>query len=306
MKYFLNYFKKKSYSAKETKDNLERDCFFGEYKIRLKDFHKLDEYQLKFPLYDQFLPFFCKDFKGLIIDIGANIGDTTLGIFSKNQLSFIVSVEPDKVFYNDCLQHIENNGLSDRTLVVNKFVSTQKGYFVVKKDKSLSTGSILEKEDDSGGIIAMSFGELMNLIPENKKSEFDILKIDTDSFDWDIIQSFVDYANKNEIQPRFIFFEMQTFINNNEFNIESRDETILNYKQALLELQRLGYVKFSLFDNFGTYFRTTESIDEIIELAYYIRRSQVYNKHSTIYYFDILSYSEKENNFVHNCIDKFS
>ena len=304
MKFFTNSFIKKSSSKNPKSENLERDWFFGEYKILLKDYHRLDEFQNTFPLYDHFLPFFCKDFSGLIIDIGANIGDTTIGIFSKNKSSFIVSVEPDLDFYNDCLLNIENNGLSERALVVNKFISTQKGCFVVKKDKSFSTGSIEEVENESEGITTLSFCELMDLIPEDKKTEFDILKIDTDSFDWDIIQSFVDYAKGNLIKPRFIFFELQTFINNNEFSIESRDKTILNYQKALLELKNLGYTKFSLFDNFGTYFKTTDSVDEIVELAYYIRRSQVYNKHSTIYYFDVLAYSESESKFVNNCIDK--
>ena len=304
MKFFNISFFKKNSSKKPKPENIEREWFFGEYKIQLKDFHRLDEFQNRFPLYDQFLPFFCEDFSGLIIDIGANIGDTTIGIFSKNKSSFIVSVEPDFEFYNDCLLNVRNNGLTERTLVINKFISTKSGSFVVKKDKSFSTGSIEEVNNDSKGVATLSFSELMELIPDDKKTKFDILKIDTDSFDWDIIQSFAVYAKGNLIKPRFVFFEMQTFINNNEFDIESRDETILNYQQALLELKNLGYTKFSLFDNYGTYFKTTDSIDEIVELAYYIRRSQVYNKHSTIYYFDVLVYSENESNFVENCINK--
>lgn len=283
----------------------EREYYVGKYKLILRDFHVLDLYQKTYPLYDQFLPFFCKSFEGLIIDIGANIGDTTVAIFSQNDKSFVVSVEPDLVFFNDCVMNISNNKLTERSLIINKFVSTKTGSFYVKKNESLSTGSI---DEFSQGINelnnTLSFSELMDLIPTDKIGSFDILKIDTDSFDWDIIQSFSQYAKKDVIIPRFVFFEMQTFINNNENSNVGRDEIIDNYKKALFELKKIGYTKFCLLDNYGTYFKTTESIEEIIELANYIKRSQLFNSYSTIYYFDILAFAENEENFVNNAISQ--
>ncbi|MCW2119229.1 FkbM family methyltransferase [Flavobacterium sp. 7A] len=281
----------------------DREYQIGKYKLLLKDFHVLDLYQNTYPLYDQFLPAFCKNFKGLIIDVGANIGDTAISIFAQNNHSFIVSVEPDLEFVNSCISSITDNGLVDRSLIVNKFVSTKTGNFVVKKNESLSTGSIEECETDENKINnTLSFSELMDLIPNDKKNNFDILKIDTDSFDWDIIHSFVQYVKKDGIKPRFVFFEMQTFINNNESSDEGRDVIIENYRTALIELKELGYIKFCLLDNFGTYFKTTESVEEIIELAHYIRRSQLFNSHSTIYYFDVLAYAENEMDFVKNTL----
>jgi len=281
------------------------EYYLGKYKLMLKGFHDLARFQKEFPLYDQFLPIFCSNFKGLIIDIGANIGDTAIAIFSKNDHSFIVSVEPDIDFYNDCLHNIFNNSLNERSLLVNKFVSTKTGSYILKKSESLSTGSIDELKQETSEINnTISFSELMDLVPKAKKEIFDILKIDTDSFDWDVLQSFAEYARKGEIKPRFVFFEMQTFINNNENSYEGRHEIIDNYKQALIELKTLGYTRFCLFDNFGTYFKTTESIDEIIELAFYIKRSQLFNSHSTVYYFDILAYSENESVIVNDTISE--
>lgn len=284
---------------------IDIEYYFGKYKLMLKGFHDLAKFQKEFPLYDQFLPIFCRNFNGLIIDIGANIGDTAIAIFSKNDDSFIVSVEPDIDFYNECVFNVSNNDLNDRSLIVNKFVSTKTGSFVVKKSESLSTGSIDELKQETSEINnTISFSGLMDLVPQAKKEIFDILKIDTDSFDWDVIQSFAEYAKKGAIKPRFVFFEMQTFLNNNENSYEGRHEIIDKYKQALIELKTLGYTKFCLFDNFGTYFKTTESIDEIIELAFYIQRSQLFNSHSTVYYFDILTYSENENVIVNDTISE--
>lgn len=302
-----NFFSLKEKTVEVSTDleevSTDREHYFGRYKLILKNFHVLDLYQQTYPLYDKFLPVFCKNFKGLIIDIGANVGDTTIAIFSQNDDSFVVSVEADLEFCNDCQFNIANNNLNQRSLVVNKFVSTKKGNFTLKKNESLSTGCIDEESQGENQLHnTVSFSELMDLIPNDKKNNFDVLKIDTDSFDWDIIQSFVQYVKRNSFKPRFVFFEMQTFINNNEKRNDGRDTIIQNYKEALLELKKIGYTKFCLLDNFGTYFKTTDSIEEIIELAFYIRRSQLFNAYSTIFYFDVLAFAEAETDFVEKII----
>ena len=281
-----------------------KEYFFGKYKLILKNNNPLEKFQTNFPLYDHFLPFFCKKFNGLIIDIGANIGDTTIAILAQNDGSFIVSVEADIDFFSECLQNITLNNLNGRTLLVNKFITTKKGNFIIKKNESLSTGSIEEFNEDLELNNSMSFNELMAVIPEEKKTLFDLLKIDTDSFDWDIILTFVHFLKLGGIRPRFVFFEMQCFYNNTEEDDIDRDVIIYNYKNALIELKQQGYTKFCLFDNFGTYFKTTESIDEIIELAFYIRSSQLFNSFSTIYYFDILAFADSESNFVNNVLNE--
>jgi FkbM family methyltransferase len=278
----------------ESEKKLDKEYFFGDYKITLNGNHVLDKYQESFPLYDRFLPILCSDFDGLIIDIGANIGDTTIAIFSKNLKSFIVGVEPDAVFYDECVNNIYQNELTDRFLGVNKFVSTSKGNYCIEKSVTLSTGSISSDINQLGETNTISFSKLMDLIPSEKSMKFDVLKIDTDGFDWDIINSFADYAKSNRTIPRFVFFEMQTYLNNKGVNDRNREEIIENYKSALEGLQMIGYNNFCLFDNFGTPIKITQSIKEIFEFNDYIKRSQVYNSHSTIYYMDILAFFDNE------------
>lgn len=290
---------KKIFSFKKSKDKilnniLDREYFFDNYKIMLDKNHILDEYQNSFPLYDRFLPILCSDFDGLIIDVGANIGDTAIAIFSKNSKSFIVGVEADKGFYEKCMKNVFYNKLTHRFLGVNKFLSTKSGKYSLEKSDTLSTGSIVVDSNLSGEVNTISFSELMNLIPIINRNKFDILKIDTDGYDWDIINSFTEYAKKNMIIPRFVFFEMQTYLNNEGFNDRNRDEITQNYKAALEKLNMVGYNNFCLIDNFGTPIKITKSICEILELNDYIKRSQVFNSHSTIYYMDILAFSEDE------------
>lgn len=294
---------KKLFNKKPAQVN--RDYFFGEYVISLESHHILDKYQEQYPLYDRFLPLICSEFKGLIIDIGANIGDTSIAIFAQNKQAFVVGVEPDEQFFEQCVYNINRNSLSERFLGINRFVTTESGNFVVKKSDSLSTGSIEKAEavtDEQTNTV--SFSQLMDLIPEDKKNKFDILKIDTDGFDWDILQSFSQYARTSDFLPEFIFFEMQTFLNNNEKNPEGREAIITKYSNALQEINDLGYTNFCLFDNFGTLVKKTTSVEEIFEINHYIKRSQINNLHSTIYYLDVLAYKASSNEYVDKILNK--
>jgi FkbM family methyltransferase len=287
---------------KKTNKILDREYSFGNYKIILKGNHVLAKYQESFPLYDRFLPILCADFDGLIIDIGANIGDTSIAIFSKNPKAFIVGVEPDTGFYDECINNIKLNDLSDRFLGIKKFVSTKIGTYSLEKSKTSSTGSILYDSKQTGEINTISFTQLMDLIPSTRKMKFDILKIDTDGFDWDILDSFINYSQNSLIKPRFVFFEMQTYLNNTGVKDINRNQIIENYKLSIERLHSIGYINFCLLDNFGTPIKITQSLSEIFEINDYIKRSQIYNSYSTIYYMDVLAFSDDEIVYVNQAI----
>jgi FkbM family methyltransferase len=281
----------------------KRDYYFGKYKLLLSKHHVLDKYMKKYPLYDRFFPLLCSGFGGLIIDIGANIGDTSIAVFSQNDNAFIVGVEPDKLFFNECVHNVAINGLSERFLGINKFVTTQTGNFIVKKSESLSTGSI-EKADADATTNSISFSELIDTIPAGKKNKFDVLKIDTDGFDWDILKSFSEYAETKSFVPKYIFFEMQTFLNNREKINDGREDIIQRYKESLEDLYQLGYTNFCLFDNFGTFVKKTTSINEIHEFNNYIKRSQISNLYSTIYFLDVLAFKTSSGDYVDTILNK--
>jgi FkbM family methyltransferase len=244
----------------------------------------------------------CQSFESLIIDIGANIGDTSIAIFSKNHKAFIVGVEPDTGFYDECIKNIKLNNLSDRFLGIKKFVSTKNGAYSLDKSKTSSTGSISYDSKQTGEINTVSFNQLMDLIPSTRKMKFDILKIDTDGFDWDILDSFIDYTQNSLIKPRFVFFEMQTYLNNSEVKDVNRNMIIENYKLSIESLHSIGYINFCLLDNFGTPIKITQSLSQIFEINDYIMRSQIFNSFSTIYYMDILAFSDDEIVYVNEAI----
>lgn len=285
---------------KKTEEKI-RDFQIGKYKITLKESHILDEFQLKFPLYDRFLPLLCEKLDGLIIDIGANIGDTAIAILDRNDNSFVVSVEPDKYFFNECVENININNLEVRFYGINNFISSSIGKYEVNKNEVGATGSISEISLSENAVNAISFKELMEKIPNLNKS-FDLLKIDTDGYDWDILNTFYDYSLEANELPRFVFFEMQTFLNNEELNQKGRDEFIENYQKSVSNLKKMGYDSFCLLDNFGTHFKTTKDLQDILDANNYIKKSQIFNKNTTIYYFDVLAFKNTDLSYVNDVL----
>lgn len=285
--------------------NQRKVISLGKYQLETNRSHMLDVYKKKYPLYDLFLEQISSNFDGLIIDIGANIGDTAISIFSKNDRSFIVGVEPDEDFCKICRQNIEKNHLQQRFLLVDKFISGEKGNFKIEKNSSHSTGSKIQV-DDASTSNSISFAELMQLIPQEKRAAFDLVKIDTDGFDWDVLDSYCDsLQNANADRARFVFFEFQTFLNNIGFTDPDRASRTQKYQSALERLYQNNYDSFALFDNFGTYLMTTSSIAEIVSLSDYIGRSQLVNKHSTFYHMDVLAFNQAEREFVNQQIEAY-
>lgn len=294
---------RKKMESKEA--DIKNEYQVGKYKMLIRGNHMIEAYQLQFPLYDRFLPYFGSFFKGLIIDIGANVGDTALAIFNQNDDCFIIGAEPDSDFYEDCVANIQHNGLTDRFVGVNKFISTKKGSFIIEKDGTSSTGSINKNTSIEIEENAISFEGLLDMVPSDKLNQFDLLKVDTDGFDWDVLNSLADTKDLINRKPRFIFFEMQTFLNNDASKSFERKEMSEKYSDSLKRLQDAGFTHFSLFDNFGTFVMTTNSLDKIVTLNEYIIRSQVYNKYSTIFYFDVLAFSSSDLDFVNDKISNF-
>jgi FkbM family methyltransferase len=280
---------------------LTKEIKFKKYKLIVKFDFVLDKYQSQFKLYDKFLPFFCKDFNGFIIDIGANVGDTSIAIFDQNDVVNICGVEADEDFSSECRENISLNNLEDRYTLVEKILCSDNGNFIMKKADSNSTASIVLSIEKDNTKNTINYKELMNLIPDLYKNNIDLLKIDIDGYDWDVLDSFYQYYLEFFLAPRFIYFEMQTHNNfeiNNNKDLINQNEIKLKYIESLKKLKEIGFDHYCIFDNFGTHIKICNTIDEILELNDYLVRSQVHNGHSTIYYLDILVFKEADINSV--------
>lgn len=82
------------------------------FVMNLGEGHMLSLAQKYNPMYDRFVPYLAKlvsDDKNWIVDIGANVGDTTAAMI-KHTNSKILCVEPTEKFYKLLIKNINNFG----------------------------------------------------------------------------------------------------------------------------------------------------------------------------------------------------
>lgn len=232
--------------------------------------HKLPFYQKAFPLYDRQLAKLCgflheKYGHALnIIDVGANVGDTVLNIGLKD--AFYLCVEGNDYyskFIKRNLRHyqyaIEKCYLTDTSDSVSYSVETANG-----------TAHLVSAVD--GGNVSMT---TLDVVVKEKYGDvqFDLLKVDTDGFDFQVLRGSSQLLEKNK---PLVFFEWDREL------WESQGEKPMGVMTFLV---RLGYTKCILFDNFGNYFDTTY-ISNTELLSKYIQNT---HGEGLPYYYDVLA-----------------
>ncbi len=236
--------------------------------------HMLPYYQKKYKNYDRQLGKICsviskKERRQIyIIDIGANIGDTIINIGLHDALYLAVEGDRD---YSRLLQKnmedlkynamIENVVLSD----VNEEIRE----YTMCKNRGTA---LLVKEEIATPIESTTLDKLM----VEKYSEFcaDIIKIDTDGFDYRIMRGAKNYIEK---EHPLLFFEWSW----REW--EENGEDLL---EVFTFLQALGYRDLLLYDNYGNVLLSL-GIREIEKLRYLLNYSK--NTDERIYYYDVLA-----------------
>ena len=120
----------------------------GNFEIILPAEHMLPFYKSKYSRYDKFLPFLAEYFKDgdLIIDVGANVGDTVVQIFLvNNKLSFIC-IEPDSRFFKYLLYNIKrleriSNKISIILKTLNQYLSKISSIRVLSSSRHVNTST---------------------------------------------------------------------------------------------------------------------------------------------------------------------
>ena len=215
------------------------------FSIKLNDEHMLPVYQHQLPMYDRFVPFLgmlanmSADGSGqsLILDIGANVGDTVAG-FIKHTNARAICVEPTEEFFNLCKENVAGFGeqYSKRITLVQAYISSNMEKSYASK---VSKGTASMMESNSGGAPTYTIPYLMKKLGEPLE-RLSVVKVDTDGYDAKCISSFEETLKK--ISP-ILYWENQ---------IEN-DEQLINYIQLVDYLYSCGYRAFYVFDNFGNY-----------------------------------------------------
>lgn len=262
-----------------------RQVRIGRYTIVTTPNHPLPEYLRRFPLYDQFIPRLCRSLQGTVIDIGANIGDTMAAILDSNPELQMICVEPDDQFFTILQRNRAAIDQHHRVRTFKAFVTRDGGNFTIVKNERHSTGHLQQVSQADAAAGSVTFGQLL--------AEFDVaspalVKSDTDGFDAPILASIAEHAQGHAACRPILFFEMQTYLQDQGFADPGRSARQADYLKAIEQLRDLGYRHFAALDNFGTPMLHSSDFNALHALQDYIQCSQLQNRHSPIFFLDVV------------------
>lgn len=262
----------------------------GEVEIELSPGHALPLYQKEHPFYDRFLPYLCARLEGgdVVVDIGANVGDTAAAIVSAKGDLRVVSVEADDAFF----PILERNAARIRERFPSVALTTVKA--LVGNDVSGVTlvGDAGTKHAVEGGDIQSA--PLTRILGDLGIGEVRLIKSDVDGFDFDVLRSCDGILDRGPM----LFFECQ-------FDTRAQYR---GYLQMLTWLAKSkAYQGFYLFDNYGQFMmhhRHPSGIREVID--YVARQSLQPERTRAIFYLDVLAVCERDAGLVRDVIAAYA
>lgn len=264
--------------------------YFNKFSIILPPGHLLPSYKTTVLQYDRFLPHLAKHFKRgeLIIDIGANCGDTLAAMVDSNPLLEYMCIEADDTFFS----YLEKNA----KIIQNFYDDISIRLFKALIGNSSMSGNLYGNGGTKHLVVDSAGANRMSTLDEVlfgcDVKHLALIKSDVDGFDYDILNSATMTIKK--FTP-ILFFECQ-------FDIYSQKEGFIITINRLYES---GYKNWALFDNYGGYLLKTNSLNQVLDLIQYVHMQNLNYAFRTIHYFDILAWQEKSNDLVDQVLDSY-
>ncbi|BAZ32862.1 type 11 methyltransferase [Cylindrospermum sp. NIES-4074] len=249
-----------------------------EIPINIPPDHALPSYQNRFRLYDKFIGVLAKylpNSEDFIVDIGANVGDTT-ALLLQYCSNPIVCIEADEEFF-----WIMEHNLSEykqRTILINSFISGN-NFKNVELVKSSGTARAVERENK-----IVKSDSLESILKDYNLPKCVLLKTDTDGFDFEILLSSLSIIE--EYSP-ILYWE------NEILSLEH----IALAKALLNKLTEMNYRKYIVLDNFGNpliYEGSSQWIEQMNEYLF----NNIHTKNNTFYYTDIVAFPERYSHLI--------
>ncbi|MFD2834229.1 FkbM family methyltransferase [Gramella sp. AN32] len=263
------------YIFKTKKINIDSIYQIGSYELRLPHNHPLPGFQKNHRLYDRFLPILVKYLnpEGIIVDVGANIGDTTIAIL-QNCKNSIFAIEPSAIFFPYLEKNVNKLPLSEKKRIscFKKFIGTGN----IKGEFSHGNGTARIKEKiNSSSINFTSLAEIVN-----NQSSIELIKVDTDGYDYDVLISSEEILKQSE---PIIFWENQMF----------EDFQAKGFAELYDRLWDIGYKYIFIFDNFGNLLLELSDFETLKKINSYVSTMDMGDSTRTFFYTDILATTEK-------------
>jgi FkbM family methyltransferase len=256
--------------------------------INLPPDHKLPAYQRKYKDYDRFLPHLVKYLSSgsLVVDVGANVGDTLAAMVSSNNDLRYICIEADDMFFDYLeanLELIESVYPSVKCRCINEFVG--KNVNNIALEGVGGTKHAVLKDNEFG----INSKPLDQILSEFDYRDISLIKTDVDGYDYDIINS---AENILSVADPILYYEC----------MYDQEDQLSGFIEILDFLISMEYTNFILFDNFGCLVTKSDSLDVIIQLLKYIWKQNAAEAYRTINYFDILAYRNSRKEVVERII----
>lgn len=274
-----------------TSFGIKRKYQINNYSIQIDFNHKLPDYQSAHPFYDKFLPHLVKYLpdNSLAIDVGANVGDTLVGMLGNNDKLEYLCIEASDDFFSDLKKNVESLMAQNSELrisILNVFVGRD------ITDVGLDgQGGTKHAVVGGGNIKSKTMVSILSDMAV-EHSCISLLKTDIDGFDWDVIRSSYEVLKHNP----YIYFECQYD------NLEQLE----SYRELFSEMVSIGYSKFAFFDNFGQFILSTDDLTEVGELLNYVKRQNFHNSTRTYFYYDVLAYPNDKSGEADSIIAEYN
>ncbi|MBE9227148.1 FkbM family methyltransferase [Phormidium sp. LEGE 05292] len=265
---------------------MSKEYQIGRYHIILPSDHLLDSYQSTWLRYDTALGYiaqaiFQKYPESSAIDIGANVGDSAALIKQYSDIP-VLCIEGNPNF----LEYLKQNAFRIGGVEIAECFVGKDGE-LVNLDRLFSSGgtaSIVQAIDREGTTVVptKSLELILSDYPIFKNAK--LLKIDTDGFDFYIIETSLEAI---EGLAPVIYFEYDiSFQNQGE---EAGLATIQN-------LFDIGYEYFMVYDNYGNYLISLshQEYDRFLDLTSYLASNRKKSGTPVVHYFDICAFTEND------------
>jgi FkbM family methyltransferase len=239
-------------------------------------------------LFDRFLPVLASnlDREEVIIDVGANVGDTVIAL-AQNCLNPILAIEPSDIFFAYLANNLRRLSSEERQRIstVKQLVGT-----------GLLSGELVHSTRGTAGVSLNDAPTFSTHTPLDSLvddvSRVLLLKVDTDGFDFDVIQS----ARKilSESEP-ILFWENQV---SDQFQYDG-------FNGLCSLLQGEGYESIYVFDNYGNILLEEVGIQAMRGINSYLLSMAKLNCQRTFWYVDVLATTKRHAEISRRAVRQF-
>ncbi len=184
----------KNYAVIETASNIPR--------VKFIDFEDNGDL-LSIFIKNEYRDFYVKD--KTVIDIGANIGDSSIYFITKNAKK-VIAIEPFEKNYLSLKENIGINNLTEKIIPIQAFCSGNETFVEISKNEKGggSTNYVRKSEKD---VVKISTISISNILEKYKMKENIVLKIDCEGCEYDLISNTPNEI-LNQIDEIFIEYHM--------------------------------------------------------------------------------------------------